>query len=250
MIELVNKDLCCVDDLGTGFDFKCPCLIRLNNSRYCALDYFSAHPPQTAWYSHEYKDLAIQTTGERPSVDHYPTILRPAECIRNQGEGPFIELSVVEKEALMHNLHLKWIAHLRYHAEDNWLDSTMVAYPDDPPEKWPVIFIPICNIKEGDIVEGYTTLRCFTPEVDNGDTPVFEHKGIVEFLLAHNIEHVIGTVDRWNFQLDEQEGLPLCAIAARIDIDVGLAFECFVGRFGGTLSVEKHYNWCIFRSGG
>lgn len=247
MIELGTEELCSVGGQDTCLDFKCPCLIQLNTAHYCSLNYFGVKEPQTAWYNTETDNLI---KGERPNGDYQLAILRPIECVRNQTKGPDIELSATDKEALIHNLHLKWIAHLRYHPDDSWLDDTMVAYPNDPPEKWPVVFIPICNIKKGKIVKVHTTLHCFTPEVDNGETPVFSHKGIIEFLLAHKVEYVIGTVDRWNFTLDEQEGLPLCTIAARIDLNVGSAFEYFVGRFGGTLRVEKHYNWCIFRSGG
>lgn len=246
MIELVNGELCSVEGLDTCLDFKCPCLIQLNNAHYCSLDYFGCQEPRTAWYNTEFDKLI---TGKRPNADYCPTILRPIECVRNQTNGPNIELAATDKKALIHNLHLKWIAHLRCHPEDSWLDTAMVAYPEDPPEKWPVIFIPMCNIEDGKIVEVNTTLRCFTPEVDNGETPVFARKGVLEFLLAHRIEYVIGTVDRWNFTLDEQEGLPLSTIAAKMDIDVGNAFVFFVERFGGTLRVEKHYNWCMFQSG-
>jgi len=246
MIELVSKKLCSVEDWATCLDFKCPCLIPLKDIHHCALGYFGDLGSRLAWYNTEFDKLI---TGERPSDDYCTTILRPIECIRNQTKGPNIELSATDKKALIHTLHLKWIAHLRYHPEDSWLDTAMVAYPEDPPEKWPVVFIPVCDLEEGKIVKVHTTLRCFTPEVDNGETPVFARKGVLEFLLAHNIEHVIGTIDRWNFSLDEQEGLPLSTIAARIDIDVGGAFAFFVGRFGGTLRVEKHHNWCIFRSG-
>lgn len=246
MIELVSGKLCSVEDEGTCLDFRCPCLIQFNSIHYCALGYFCDRGPQTAWYNIEYRALKA---GDRPNDEYYQAVLRPTECIRNQTEGPNIELSAREKEALIHDLHLKWIGYLRFHPEDSWLDATMVAYPEDPPEQWPVVCIPVCNVKADKLTRAYTTLRCFTPEIDNnGDTPVFAYKGVLEFLLVHRIEYVIGTIDRWNYKLDEQEGLPLSTVAAKMDIDTGRAFVYFVERFGGSLRVEQHDNWCLFQS--
>lgn len=247
MIELMNSRLCSVENWSTCLDSKCPCLIPFNGIHYCALGYFGDQGPRTAWYDTEYDQL--ETGSRRPNNSYYLTILRPMECTRNQTESPSIVLSAEEKEAFIHDLHLKWIEYLRFHPEDSWLDVTMVAYPEDPPEQWPVVCIPVCRIQDDVIVEVYTTLRCFTPEVDNnGETPVFAHKGVLEFLLAHRIECVVGTIDRWNFKLDEQEGLPLSTMAAKMDIDIGKAFVFFVERFGGTLRAEQHGDWCLFQS--
>lgn len=246
MIKLVSKKLCSIEGQGIYLDFKCPCLIPRNDIHYCALDYFDDQGPQMAGYNTERGELIYSRT----SNDNYSSaILRPMECTKNQTESPNIMLSAMEKESLIHNLHLKWIAYLRFHPEDSWLDTTMVDYPEDPPEQWPVVYIPVCSTKDSSITEMYTTLRCFTPEVDNnGETPVFAHRGVLEFLLAHRVEFVIGTIDRWNFKLDEQEGLPLSSIAAKMDINIGKAFTFFVERFGGNLFVECHNNWCIFQS--
>lgn len=246
MIELVSEKLCSVEDGCTCIDFKCPCLIQFSGIHYCTLGYFGDRGPRTAWYNTEHGELI---TGERPDNDYHLTVLRTSRCIENQMGGSYIELSGEDKEALIHDLHLKWIEYLRFHPEDSWLDPTMVAYPEDPPEQWPVVCIPICNVDTDKITEVYTTLRCFTPEIDNnGDTPVFAYKGVLEFLLAHRIEYVIGTIDRWNFRLDEQEGLPLSTVAAKMDINIGKAFVFFVERFGGSLRVEQRDNWCLFQS--
>lgn len=246
MIELVSKGLCGVEDWDTCLDFKCPCLIPFNGICYCALGYFGDQGPRTAWYNTEYGDLIYD---RKPKGAYYTATLRPMECTRNQTESPNIELSVIEKESLIHDLHLKWIAYLRFHPEDSWLDQMMVTYLKDPPELWPVVYIPVCSIKDDSITEIYTTIRCFTPEIDhNGETPVFARKGVLEFLLAHRVECIIGTIDRWNFELDEQEGLPLSTVAIKMDINIGKAFTFFVERFGGALRVEQRDTWCVFQS--
>lgn len=246
MIELIDSRLCSVDEWGTYLDFKCPCLIPLNNQQYCALDYFGDRGIQTAWFSTELENIA---RGELPGSDWSRAILRPAECIRNQTSDPAIELSTNEKETLIHVLHLKWVAYLRFHPQASWLDSAMVEYPKDPPGMWPVVLIPICKVINNKITEAYATARCFTPEIDdNGDLPVFAYKGGLEFLQSHHIESMVGTIDRWNYNLDEQVGLPLCSLAIEADASIGEAFARFICRYGGCIRMETRNGWCLFQS--
>lgn len=246
MIQLLSKRLCSVECEGTCIDSKCSCLIPLNDIHYCALGYFGGQGPRRAWYDKESQEISYK---EKTKVCNCEAISRPWDCIKKTGDSPLIELSVANKETLIGSLHRKWIEYLRFHPEDSWLDSSMIEYPEDPPKLWPIVYIPVCHLKEGSIARIYTTLHCFTPEVDkNGEIPVFARKGILEFLLAYQVEGIIGTIDRWNFTLDEQEGLPLSTIAAKISIDIGKAFAFFVGRFGGALSVTQHGEWCIFES--
>jgi len=124
----------------------------------------------------------------------------------------------------------------------------MIFYPDDPPGTWPVVLIPVCETSESHELELYTTAKCFTSAVDSGDIPLFAYKGILELLHAYRVEAMIGTVDCWNFPLDEQEGLPLCMIALKVNSSIGKTFSFFVDRYGGTLRIEKKYDWCFFES--
>jgi len=239
MIELIDQRLCRAQQ-------GCPCLIYSSGWPCCALDYFSIHDAEEVWYNTE--------TGEITSEQHkgqdgwFSAIQRPRKCIEAHSEEVFIDLTASEKEGLIEALHILWIVYLRFHPDDCWADPDMVFYKDDPPETWPVVLVPICDVKDDCVTKVHSTGKCFTPEVDDGDPPVFSRKGVLEFLQAHRIEFMVGTIDRWNFDLDEQEGLPLCTIAFKAAPSIGKAFVFFIDKFGSSLRMQHKNGWCFFES--
>jgi hypothetical protein len=233
MIELANEAVCSIEEWSTYLDFKCPCIIPFNDQYRCALEYSS--------------DEGLQTEQRCVEGEQHEAIVRPAGCIL-ENNGPTINLSAVNKLALIDILHIKWIEYLRFHPSDRWLNTAMIAYPEDPPGAWPVILIPVCKVQEDQVQEIYTAAKCFTPAVDCEGPPVFAIKGILEFLQAYHVQFIVGTVDCWNFELNEQEGLPLCMVAFKASPQVGDAFAYFVNRYGGSLRPESRRGWCIFES--
>jgi len=239
MIELSDRRLCCAAQ-------GCPCLIYSRGWPYCALDYFSIHDAEEVWYNSE--TGAIASEQHEDCNEWLPAIQRPQKCIEAHGGESFIDLTASEKERLIEALNAMWIFYLRFHPDDCWADPNMVFYKDDPPETWPVVLVPICDVKEDQVIKVHSTGMCFTPEVDDGCSPVFSRKGVLEFLQAHRIEFIVGTIDRWNFDLDEQEGLPLCTIAFKAEPSVGKAFVFFIGKFGSSLRMQHKDGWCFFES--
>lgn len=236
MIELANEELCSIEEWSTYIDFKCPCIVPFKGRHHCALEYSG--------------DEGLQTRWRNVGGENCEEIVRSTRCVLNNS-GPTVNLSAEEKPSLIDTLNIKWIEYLRFHPTDGWLGSAMLEYPEDPRETWPVVLIPICKVTEGQVQEIYTTAKCFTPAVDNGGPPVFALKGILEFLQAHHVESIIGAIDRWNFKLDEQEGLPLCTVAFKADTQIGDAFAYFVNRYGGSLQQKNeglYRGWCIFES--
>jgi len=197
------------------------------------------------WYNTEEGEITLQQP--EGSDGWLPAIQRPQKCNEDHNGEPF-NLTANEKEKLIEALHAMWIFYLRFHADDCWADPDMVFYKDDPPEKWPVVLVPICDVKDDQVIKVHRTGMCFTPEVDNGDPPVFSRKGVLEFLQAHRIEFIVGTIDRWNFDLGEQEGLPLCTIAFKAEPSIGQAFAFFIGKFSSDLRMLHKNGWCFFES--
>jgi len=241
MIKLTDPRFCNSNE-------GCPCLVYSSGKPYCILDYFNAHNTKEVWYNTETGEDAP----ERPSNgdEWHLTVSRPEKCIEDHGEAPF-SLAAAEKEEVIEALHNMWVIHLKSHPEDYWVDIDMVFYKDDPSGTWPVVLIPICDVEDNDVTRAHNIGKCFTPEVDDDeDPPVFARKGVLEFLQAHCLEFIVGTIDRWNFDLDEQEGLPLSMIAFRAESSIGKAFAFFINKFDGSLRMKHKDGWCFFTSGG
>lgn len=240
MIELTNQELCWAQQ-------GCPCLLYSSEQPHCALDYFNIHDAEEVWYNTDTGEITLERLED--SDEGLPAIQRPRKCIEahNEEQEPF-NLTADEKEKLIEALHTMWVFYLRFHPDDCWTDPDMVFYKDDPPETWPVVLIPICDVEDDQVIKVHSTGMCFTPEVDNGEPPVFSRKGVLEFLQAHRIEFIVGTVDRWNFDLDEQEGLPICTIAFKAEPSIGRAFAFFIGKFSSDLRMRHKNGWCFFES--
>lgn len=247
MFELINPQLCCIEETSSyctaGISCGCPCMLATRGRFNCVLDYFEDQAPKEVWYSE------IDTVSSVPAepFDWVKAVARPPRCIASHGDKYYIELCPEEKEVIIEVLHNKWIEHLRYHTEDSWVHAEMVVYDGDPPESWPVVLIPICSVDSNGLERIYTAAKCFTPAVDQGET-VFAKKGVLEFLQAHHIENLVGAIDNWNFQLDEQEGLPLASLAFKAHQPIGKAFTTFVTRYGGSIKMREKGGWCFFDS--